>query len=279
MKRTRLRAWPCGACLLLALLSSAAPASAQAQFGHLDPSFGEGGRASTSLNLTHSLEKVQLGIAPDGSAVLANYDVLVRFRPDGSRDLGFGDEGEFVLGEDTAAEGVAERTFFPGNIAVDDRGRVLVFGQQTDTREMVNPLGMYSPLSASSAIVLRFSGRGKPDPSFGDGKGFIREDFGLVSEFPTETPLVEALAGRVDSRNRPVLVAGAFFTTAACYGHSFVNALPRAVVRLTEAGMPDPSFGGGDGISPIEGSNGFRGGMVSASFASAISPSHFSRAP
>jgi uncharacterized delta-60 repeat protein len=256
---TELRAWACGACLLLAFLSSAAPASAQPRFGHLDPSFGERGRASTSLNVTDKFGKVELSIAPDGSAVLADQGILVRFRPDGSRYLGFGNEGELVLRVDTAAEGVAERTFFPGNIAVDDRGRVLVFGQQTDTREIYDPNGMYSPLPASSAIVLRFSGRGKPDSSFGDGRGFIREDFGLVSEFPTETPLVSALTGRVDSRDRPVLVAGVSSSTGACYGHSFINAQPRAVVRLTETGTPDPSFGGGDGISPFEGSNGFRG--------------------
>jgi uncharacterized delta-60 repeat protein len=225
----------------------------------LDPSFGEGGRASTSLNLTQYLEKAQLGIAPDGSAVLANHDVLVRFRPDGSRDLGFGDEGELVLGEDTAAEGVAKRFFFPSNIAVDDRGRVLVFGKQTDTREIFNLHGKYTPQPAHSAIALRFSGRGELDPSFGDGRGFIREDFGLASEYPTEIPLVGALTGRVDSRDRPVLVAGVSATTTSCDGNSYITEQPRAVVRLTDTGMRDPSFGGGDGISPIEGSTGFRG--------------------
>jgi uncharacterized delta-60 repeat protein len=250
--------------MLLVLLSSAAPASAQPQFGHLDPSFGERGRASTSLNVTDKFGDVELGVAPDGSAVLADQGILVRVRPDGSRDLRFGNEGKLVLRDDTAAEGVVERTFFPGNIAVDDRGRVLVFGQQTDRREIHEPNGMFNPLSASSAIVLRFSGRGERDPSFGDGRGFIREDFGLASEFSTETPLVSALTGRVDSRDRPVLVAGVSSTTSACNGHSFINSQPRAVVRLTETGMPDPSFGGGDGISPIEGSNGFSGLEVDA---------------
>jgi uncharacterized delta-60 repeat protein len=137
--------------------------------------------------------------------------------------------------------------------------------QQSDTRETHQPSGgILNSLPASSAIVLRFSGRGELDPSFGEGRGFIREDFGLASEFPTEIPLVGAMAGRVDSQDRPVFVAGVSALTNACYGHSFINDQPRAVVRLTATGVPDPSFGGGDGISPIEGANGFRGLEVDA---------------
>jgi uncharacterized delta-60 repeat protein len=261
---TKLRAWTCGACLLLAILSSAATTSAQARPGHLDPTFGERGRAFTSLNVTENIERVELGIAPDGSAVLADYETLIRFRSDGSRDLRFGGGGKLVLRTETAAEGVAERYFFPSNIAVDDRGRVLVFGEQTDTRETFGPIGMSNALPAISALVLRFSDRGERDPSFGGGRGFIREDFGLPSEFTTEFPLVSALAGRVDSRNRPVFVAGVSALSSYCYGHSFIDSQPRAVVRLTEAGTPDPSFGVGDGISPIEGATGFRGLEVDA---------------
>jgi hypothetical protein len=259
---TKLRARTCGTCLLLAFLSLAATASAQPRAGHLDPTFGDGGRAFTSLNVTDNAEWVELGIAPDGSAVLADYEILIRFRPDGSRDLRFGGGGRLVLRPETAAEGVAERTFFPSDMAVDNRGRVLVFGQQTDTRETFDVIGRQLP--TSSAVVLRYSGGGRRDLSFGNGRGFIRGDFGLPSEITTEIPLVRALAGRVDSRNRPVFVAGASAVSSYCYGHSFIDSQPRAVVRLTEAGAPDPSFGGGDGVSPIEGATGFRGLEVDA---------------
>lgn len=259
---TKLRGWAWGACLVLTFLSSVAPASAQPRIGHLDPTFGKGGRVLTSLNVTDDTDWVELGIAPDGSAVLADYESLVRFRPDGSRDLGFGHRGRLLLRPETAAEGIAERTFFPSNIAVDNHGRVLVFGQQTDTRETFDVIGRELPSSA--AIVLRYSGRGQRDLSFGSGRGFIREDFGVPSDITDEIPLVGALVGRVDSRNRPVLVAGTSATAIACYGHSFIGPEPRAVVRLTEAGMSDATFGGGDGISPIEDATGFRGLEVDA---------------
>lgn len=47
--------------------------------------------------------------------------------------------------------------------------------------------------------------------------------------------------------------------THGCYAHGGIGSRPRAVVRLTESGQPDPTFGGGDGVSPIEGSTSFPG--------------------
>jgi uncharacterized delta-60 repeat protein len=245
-----------GACLLaVAVLTAAVPAAAEAQAGRLDPTFGERGRASTPLNLTDTfLGAAELGIAPDGSAVVAERGILVRFRPDGSRDRGFGRGGALVLTHDTAAEGVAERTFLAGNMIVDDRGRILVFGEQSDTREVFQPPGFNPALGATSAAVLRFSRKGERDLSFGGGRGFIREDFDLRSDLPTEIPLVNAMTGRADSQGRPVLVAGVASMVSGCYAKSVVRFQPRALVRLAESGMPDSSFGGGDGISPIEGS-------------------------
>ena len=60
-------------------------------------------------------------------------------------------------------------------------------------------------------------------------------------------------------KDRPVFVAGVASVTSGCYGHAGVDSFPQAVVRLTESGLIDPSFGGGDGISPIEGSTSFPG--------------------
>lgn len=105
--------------------------------------------------------------------------------------------------------------------------------------------------------MLRIDAAGNLDPSFGEGRGFIRSDFGLDSDLRTDIPMVGALAGQVDSRDRPVLVADVTSSTSGCYGHSGVGPRPRAVVRLTEAGQPDLSFGEGDGISPIGGSTSF----------------------
>jgi uncharacterized delta-60 repeat protein len=233
--------------------------SASAQVGRLDPAFGKKGLAVTPLGIAGEEADVELASTPSGSVVVANAleGALVRFLPDGSRDTGFGDGGELLLGSNTAAEGVAERTFFSRGIAVDSRGRVLIFGQQTDTRQLYNPGDFTGESSASAAIVLRFSDEGDPDPSFGEGRGFIRSDFGLGSGLRTDIPMVAALAGRVDSRDRPVLVAGVLSPTSGCEGHSGVGSRPRAVVRLTESGQPDTTFGDGNGLSPIEGSTSF----------------------
>jgi uncharacterized delta-60 repeat protein len=250
-------------CAALALLSCAGGASAQTRVGRLDPGFGTKGRTITQFGIAGEEADVELAITPNGSAVVANATfegAIVRFLPDGSQDGGFGEGGELSLDPETAAEGVAERHFFPGAVAVDSRGRILVFGQQADSRQTFLGPWFSGEIPASWAVVLRFTAEGKPDPGFGEGKGFIRSDFGLASPLETDIPMVGALAGRVDSRDRPVLVAGVSSATSGCYNaHGGIRSRPIAVVRLTESGQPDPTFGGGDGISPIEGTDSFPG--------------------
>lgn len=126
----------CCACAALALLPCAATASAHTGVGRLDPTFGTRGRTITPFGTAGEEADVEIASTSNGSAVVANAleGTIVRFLPDGSRDAGFGDGGELSLGPETAAEGVAERSFFPRAVAIDSRGRVLVFGQQTDTR-------------------------------------------------------------------------------------------------------------------------------------------------
>jgi uncharacterized delta-60 repeat protein len=258
--------WVCGACLLAVLvLLSVVNIAVGSQAGRLDPTFGERGRVSTPLDVTEKFSgAVELGVGPDGSAVLAERETLVRFRPDGSRDRDFGRGGELFLKPGTASEGVAERKFLANTMTVDGHGRILVFGEQADGREGVSLPGYNGSMGATSAMVLRFEPGGEPDHSFGGGMGFIREDFGLVSMLPaestvapTEIPLVSAMTGSVDSQDRPLLVAGATFSVGGCGGKGVVTFQPRALVRLTESGALDSSFGGGDGISPLEGSTSF----------------------
>jgi len=248
------------ACAVLALLACAMPAAAQAGVGGLDPAFGEGGFATTALNLDAQSRYVELGVAPDGSAVMSEAaGFIVRFGPEGSPDTTFGESGKLlVFREDPIIGGGAggKQQFYPRNVVIDSEGRLLVFGQETD------PSSQYSPgaVAESWAVVLRLTPQGEPDPTFGGGRGFIRSGFGLHSRFSRHFPSVTALVGSVDSRDRPVLVAGAtevFF--GACYAKGGLDMFPRAVVRLTEAGRTDHSFGGGDGLAPITGSTSFPG--------------------
>ena len=252
------------ACALLAPLACAMPAAAQSGVGGLDPAFGERGFATTALNLAAKRRHVEVGVALDGSAVVSEAaGFVVRSGPDGLPDATFGASGKLLIGEDPVVEGGAEgaQRFFPRNVVVDSEGRLLVFGQETDARRSVYG-GTITGESAleSWAVVLRLTPQGKPDPTFGGGKGFIRSGFGLRSQFSRRISMSAALIGSVDSRDRPVLVVGVTTVNGGCYakgGQLF--SYPRAVVRLTEAGRTDQSFGGGDGVAPITGSTSLPG--------------------
>jgi uncharacterized delta-60 repeat protein len=177
---------------------------------------------------------------------------IFRLRPDGSLDTRFGDRGFLSLGRSTASEGVRGRTFGAAAIAVDGTGRVLVFGTQGFAGRSVVVGGTVSTLYATEVVVLRFTRNGSRDLGFGAGKGFIRADFGLASPYSSEIPLVGAMTGAVDSRERPLLVSGVA-SPKGCYSHGGPGRVPRAVVRLTSSGQPDPTFGS-EGVTPIEGS-------------------------
>jgi uncharacterized delta-60 repeat protein len=253
------------ACAALALLTCAMPSVAQAGVGGLDPAFGAGGFATTPLDLAATGGHVELGVAPDGSAVVVPgiSGFTVRFGPEGLPDATFGEGGKLPLGQAPVIEGGAEgeRQFFTQKVVVDSEGRLLVFGEVTDARRSVYG-GTITGESAleSWAVVLRLTPQGRPDPTFGEGKGFIRSGLGLRSQFSRRLPMVGALVGSVDSRDRPVLVAGVTAVFGGCYAKGGQLILfPRAVVRLTEAGRIDHSFGGGDGLAPITGFTSFPG--------------------
>jgi uncharacterized delta-60 repeat protein len=231
-----------GAAMALLLLAPAA----QARVGALDLGFGEAGRALTPFNADYRLGSgpVQMAVAPDGSTVLASGSHLARFLPDGHLDAGFGAGGWVALGD------VDGLRFEPGSVTVDSQGRVLVFGSTIDPTQTFDPQLMFQPaVPASWATVLRLDAAGHPDPSFGEGKGFVRSDLGLSSDLPI--PTVRAGVGTVDSQDRPLFVATGAEVYSPCYGHSGVGWFPKALVRLTAAGGLDAGFDG-DGNASLE---------------------------
>jgi uncharacterized delta-60 repeat protein len=240
-------------CLCLCLL----PGSALAGAGGHDPSFGEGGLTSSPLE-TAARGSVEIGVGPDGSAVVGSpSSYLVRFGPDGGHDLAFGEGGKLSLQPDPLAEGVATRAFGPSNFVVDGAGRLLVFGGESDSSHAYTIPGTYKPgfttATESTAVVLRYDAEGKPDPTFGAGQGFVRSTFGVHSELHGPFPMVAVIAGQVDSKDRPVLVVGGTAVELGCYAGPIVFQ-PEGVVRLTEAGAVEGSFGDG-GVAPISGSS------------------------
>jgi uncharacterized delta-60 repeat protein len=111
-------------------------------------------------------------------------------------------------------------------------------------------------VDGSEAVVLRFDPDGSPDATFGDG-GLVRSTFDVKSTYPfVSFPMIRAIAGTVDSQDRPVLAVGAVEPVSGCYSKGGPGVQTRAVVRLTEAGLPDPGFGD-DGVAPTKGTTGF----------------------
>jgi uncharacterized delta-60 repeat protein len=232
------------------------PALAEARTGTLDPGFGEGGRvALTGLNAPFRMD-----VSADGSVTILSRDAVNRFLPDGRPDAGFGEGGRVAL--DPMIEGLPfdpsiEAVPYPTGIAVDSQGRVLVFGTASDPTQSHALGSEEGSVPESWAVVLRLGADGRLDTSFGEGRGFVRSDFGLrseVPELPPEFPTVASLAGSVDSQDRPVLLAGVTNRYPPCYARGPILApTPRAIVRLTAAGTLDTSFGEGDGVSPMNG--------------------------
>lgn len=245
---------PVWLCAVLALLGLAPGAAAQAGAGRLDPGYGKGGATTTSFGVAGEEADAELTLGPQGNALVANgvEGIASRFGADGTWDTHFGKAGRLeVVPVSRFMRGVGY--FSASSLTIDGSGRTVAFGALSVPSDSVtNPEGrMVSP---NAATVLRFAPDGRRlDPSFGEGRGYVEGSFGLPTDPVTGLTKVTALSGRIDSAGRPVFVAAALGTAAACEGHGAGGAFPEAVVRLTEAGLLDPSFGGGTGISRFTG--------------------------
>jgi uncharacterized delta-60 repeat protein len=244
----RLRGTFCVVALLLLLV----PTAAWAAEGSLDQSFGEAGWASAPPGVLEGpAGGVEIGVGPDGSADVADGGAsVVRFTAAGARDYGFGEGGVLSFRDDPEAAGVPARRLAISSIAVDGEGRLLAFGAETDSRRTFDPhLVTGAVLPSSLATVLRYEPDGRLDPSFGEGLGFVKGTFGLGT--PTQFPLADAMKGAVDSHGRPVFVAGVGAVGSSCVTHAGTTFLPAGVVRLTESGKTDLSFGD-NGTAPLK---------------------------
>jgi uncharacterized delta-60 repeat protein len=230
------------------------PSATAAQRGaRLDPAYGNGGLATTAFGVVGEEAKVELTALPGGAALVADglEGTAVRFGAAGSQDRRFGTSGRLLVARGSRLGGPGKR-FSPSSISADRKGRVLVFGVQTDSGKTAQGPERII-VRATLAAVLRFGVDGRPDRNFGEGHGYVVGDFGMPVDEGTGLSDATALTGRVDSRNRPLFVVGTAALISSCLGHGGSGAIPRALVRLTESGQPDTAFGAGDGISPLEG--------------------------
>jgi uncharacterized delta-60 repeat protein len=238
------------AAALLVIAAFVAAAGAEGRVGALDPTFGEAGIVGPELEKYGGASGMAVG--PDGSIVVVEGHKVVRILPDGDVDSGFGDGGEVQIPAEL--DGL---DFAVSDLLVDSERRVLVSGTIEDPSQASGVAVILSSFSASWAIVLRMTADGELDRSFGEGKGYVRGDYGMhpISYGPPsngDIPSAGALMVEVDSLDRPLLLVTTAGLYSPCWGHSGFDEYPRAVVRLTAAGAADSTFGGGDGIAPLD---------------------------
>jgi len=204
--------------------------------GSLDGSFGSGGYTAR-LHVRHGgpagsglqLRGRAIALQKNGRILVAGYQenelggtatLLARYRPDGSLDHSFGGGG--VIAPKPAVEGVDAAHLDRGggafhDVAVQRDGRIIAVGGQNEERG-ARPAG----------LVIAYRPNGELDDGFGDGGRLVlpRPRDGVFTGFTSVRSL----------RSGKILVAG--------YLHGRLS-----VLRLTEGGQLDPSFGGGDGIA------------------------------
>lgn len=227
-------------------------ATAGARVGELDPAFGQAGKIGPEL--TEYGGASDMAIGPDGSIVLIEGRRLVRLLPSGQPDPGFGDGGRVEL----PAE-IDGLEFHPSNLVLDSEGRMLLSATVKDPSRSTGFPSILVSFPASWAVVLRLTTAGGLDPSFGEGRGYVRSDYGMhpytsggATVEDEDFPTAAAYGLQVDSHDRPVLLVATTGMYSPCWGHGTTDWYPRAVVRLTTTGALDAGFGGGDGVAPLD---------------------------
>jgi len=204
-------------CAFLVLVSGGAAAAA----GDLDPSFGSGGKVSTSFGANTLSFATGVGVMSDGRIVAAgttgNQNTgdqdfgVIRYKPDGSLDSSFGNGGvvKTDLGTNT------------------DEGRATVL--QPDGKIVV--VGITQAASQiDDLVIVRYNVDGSLDSSFGSG-GIVR-----VVGSPSFSTEINAVVLQPDGK---IVVGGGAYSTIpqCCAGLTFFLA------RFNPDGSPDSSFG------------------------------------
>ncbi|HEY5815299.1 MAG TPA: hypothetical protein VIS95_03060 [Solirubrobacterales bacterium] len=226
---------------------------AEAWPGDLDPSFARGGKTVTALDMGTSWYAATSLIteAPKGALVVIAGDKLIRYGRGGRIDRGFGTEGVVKIE-------VPGFDFSISDLDVDSAGRAVIFGTATDYGTLLSPYTSSYPSGAafrSYATVIRYTTTGGLDPTFGDGDGIETTNLELPAFPGTTEPAVITGAGVVDDEDRPVLIGGQREVASPCEGHGHYADFDKLIARLTPAGDLDASFGSGDGITFLEGSD------------------------
>jgi uncharacterized delta-60 repeat protein len=176
--------------------------------GLLDGTFGGDGKVPKPVNIGTA----DLFIQPDNTIVAGGGRQVGRLNADGTVDTGFGEGGSTVVFNSTSATLKA--------IAPAPGGKIVAVGEFEQGGREYN-------------AYTRLLPDGSLDPTFGEGGRVVREFQGAVFDVAVQS----------DGR---IVLAG----TSSTYGPDTpVSQITSdlAVLRLTEAGAPDPTFSG-DGL-------------------------------
>lgn len=201
------------------------------------PAFGQGGAlvVPASEGIDNWAFGFQAAPSPDGGVVVAGYKEVLSLGPEGLPRVGFGREGIRGIGPNDGRRLEVE------DVAVDDRGRIVLFGGATRPRDEVDSHGGRSP---DQAAIVRLLPDGQFDPGFGGGDGVVRSTFG-ASTSRYGGPFVSADFGAVDGLGRPLFTLPTSHPGRTCETHEpFEQGDESRVVRLDVDGTPDPSFDG-----------------------------------
>jgi uncharacterized delta-60 repeat protein len=193
---------------------------------------------------------LEMAAAPGGKVLAAAGHTVIEYLQNGAPNPRFGLRGRLSIRPQ------GESHFHAAAIAIDSKGRILVAGTIPPGQSTGSE---YPGSGARSALVLRFSTNGRPDPSFGEN-GTVVTDFGLpppkklaVSGEPAvtyTTPSVDVSGLTIDSDDRPVITGSSIASVVKCYPFLGYTGISRAyVARLTPGGSSDPSFHGTGVIS------------------------------
>ena len=132
--------------------------------GNLDPTFGTGGKVTTSLGSLGS-GGYSVAVQTDGKIVVAgysfgsNYDfALVRYTASGALDAGFGTGGKVITPIGSNDTGYS--------VALQSDGKIVVFGKSSNGSNYGSALVRYT---ASGALDVGFGTGGKVTTPIGIG--------------------------------------------------------------------------------------------------------------
>jgi uncharacterized delta-60 repeat protein len=235
----RLRFWISAACSLMAVLLPAA--AAQASAAHLDRAFGKGGIRFLPQSLRELGGAALFG---DGRVLVGNGAELRALLPSGRFDPNFGEDGVVRIGKGSSSHGAIS------GFGVDAQGRTVIVGFSGES-------------TGNQRIVERLTPEGRPDPSFGEGRGYVVADFGVPAPETgkTRSSYLEDLTFESNGR---LLVMGravvGFWSGPTKNGYTTEAVDEAFVARLDASGRLDTSFAD-DGVFRDRGIERLAGGF------------------